>query len=116
MQGVATNLLTRFGNPQHIQYIGPATGGTVDDDFPGTPPDATEPAPVPIVGVVTSIERRYVDNDIIRTTDQMLVCDRAVLIEEDGRLLINGRKWTVLRVLPVDPAGQLIAQRVAIRG
>lgn len=115
MQGVATNLLRQFGNPSFIRYIGPKQGGTDDPDFGGQT-GGTEPDPVDIAGVVISIERRYIDGETVRATDQMLVCDSQVVLEEDGRLLIGGRKWTIIQLLPVNPAGQLLVQKAVIRG
>lgn len=114
-QATATRLLRKFGEVGHLQYIGPATGGNSSDPLSGNV-NGIEPAPVDVVGVVTEIESKFVDNETVLSTDQMAVLDARVVVDENGRLMVGDKSWAIIKNLSVSPASTLIVQKVAIRG
>lgn len=115
MQKVATKLLRKFGNPGYLKYVGPKEGGVEDEDLGGTI-GGNIPDPVDVVGVVTELDRKYINGVTIKETDQMLVADNSVQLSRDGSIQVGDRVWKIISVLPSNPAGQQIVQKVVIRG
>lgn len=112
LQGTATRLLTRFGNPQHLQYI-TVIEGEEDPEFGDT--EITESDPVDLIGVVTRIDNNLINQKTILPTDKMVVVDRAVYPQAPNYFLIGGVRHTILQDQPIDPAGQPLVYRVVVR-
>lgn len=113
MQGIATKLLTDFGKPQHIQ-IKRTTGGTFDPVL-GETTGATVNT-IDLVGVVTRVPDKLVDDTRVLKTDRMVVIDFANTPRMDDELVIGGKQAQIVDIIEVSPAGTPLIYKVITRG
>lgn len=117
MQKTATKLLKKFGKPQHLKLV-TYVGGTPDPDFGGTA--GATPNPKPLIGVVTKIDDSFIGSNIegktIISSDRLVIVDSGVEIPHNSQIQIGSQTLTVLGIVPINPAGTLIAQKVVCRG
>lgn len=111
MQGVATRLLSKFGNPEQVQYM-ELTGGTPDDIFGGT--DNAEYTEHKLIGVFTKVSDALLSKANIRAGDRLFISDKTIK-PINGYLLIEGERWNITLPDEINPAGQPIVYKTVVR-
>lgn len=106
----ATRLLQRFGAAAQIQREGaaeynPATG-------------QVEPAitTLPTTAAVFAYAQKYIDGTLVLQGDQQALCAPSVAPAQGDGFLWQGRRYVVVSVKPVAPAGVAVLYEAQIRG
>jgi len=111
LQGVASGLMSEFGQGA-VRYIEPgAPSGPDYDPTPGAPTlydlDAT----------VRGVQAQYVDGQYITSSDlQVTMSVFGAIPNTDGRIEIDGREHQVIRVDPKPAAGTTVVWLVFVKG
>ena len=82
-------------------------------------PASTTTATFPVVGVVSAVDRRYVDGNTVLVTDRMAILPvkslpASVVPEMADRLLIDGEPTTIKKILRIPEAGTIIVYRLIL--
>jgi hypothetical protein len=112
MQGVATRLLTRF-NQGAVTLTKTVTTPGPNDWTPGTPTDTT----YTLQATAKGVSKEFIDGTTIVATD-LEITAAAFPAEPDPAdvLAIDGKAVTVLKTMPIPPAGTLVAWKFVVRG
>ncbi|NYZ69112.1 hypothetical protein H0A36_24125 [Endozoicomonas sp. SM1973] len=112
LAGTAVNLLQQFGT----QTVLIRTTGEEFDPVTGrVTPGTTEQ--LKTNGVLTSFTKTTetaLGGNIV-AGDMLLVLSAEVEPLSTDKLLVNGEPWTIVRILPVNPAGTPISYKVQVR-
>jgi hypothetical protein len=110
MQGVATELLTEFG--QTITWSR-TTGGTFDP-AEGTTTGGTT-TNYSGYGALFDFNSNLVDGDNIKATDKRLLLQSGDVPELNDVLTVNGTAYTVLNIEELNPAGTTVKYELQLR-
>ena len=100
-QASALRLIDKFGQAGAIVRDVPGSGPEWD---PGEP----EPTPFPCTLAVLNFDNNDIDGTLIKASDKKVyIAAKGLMIvpETTDRLLIGGTSHTIIRVMPLNPAG-----------
>lgn len=111
LSGTAAALIAEFGAPIPIERrtpadVDPVTGVT----HPGFD-QSYAPA-----GIVRDIPSSLIDGTTVQQGDRMLIIDASTEPRLTDRPLIDGERWSVVRIDASKPAGVAIVYRLQVRG
>lgn len=111
MQGLATDLLTEF-NQGSIEYVKLTKGDGPPDD-PGPPSEKK----YPVKGAVRGVKFKYVDGTHIIASDLQttIAVDPRFQPDMTGFLMVDGKRFKIVSVQPIPPAGTVVANRIIFR-
>ena len=106
----ALSLLQRFGAAATVHRTGSATY----DPATGTmTPTVTDHA---TTAAVFSYAQKYIDGTLIKDGDQQAYCAPGVAVKQGDSMTWHGKRYTVVSVKPVSPAGVPVLYEAQIRG
>lgn len=82
-------------------------------------PDIPTTQLLPVVGVVQSVDRRYVDGTTVLATDRMAILPvnslpANVVPQMSDRLMVDGEPTTIKKIVRVPEAGTIIVYRLIL--
>jgi hypothetical protein len=109
IQGAAGDVLTEYG--QTITYTRTADGAYT----PGTAPTQTDTT-YDMNTVVDNYALREVDGELIQAGDMRAIGQAGGTAPEVGdTATINGDVWRIVNILPINPAGLVLAYEFQLR-
>lgn len=106
----ALSLLQRFGAAATVHRTGTATY----DPATGTmSPAETDHA---TTAAVFAYQQKYIDGTLIKEGDQQAYCAPGVEVKQGDAMTWQGKRYTVVSVKPVSPAGVPVLYEAQIRG
>jgi len=108
-QETATRLLAEYGQSASLISI---TDGEYDVET-GTKPQIETAIPVNVVK--QNYQNREVDGSLIKRGDVRLLMEAGQEPKTGDVVAFYNKRWTVIHVDPVDPAGTVILYRVQVR-
>jgi hypothetical protein len=110
MADTAKRLLTNFNQGEIVSVEVTTTAGAGPFDPPSEATVTTT-----LQGVSKGVSSEYVDGVNILSTDLMVTLEPTD-INVGSRLTMDGREYTVLRVMNVPPTGVTVVTRLVVRG
>lgn len=115
MAGVALDIIDEFQQGLLVLERRSPVAGSIPWE-----PDAPTITTLPVVGVVRSVDRRYVDGTLVIATDRMATLPVnalpvGVAPQMGDVLIIDGERTTIKKVLRVPEAGVLIVYKLIDR-
>lgn len=106
----ALSLLQRFGAAATVHRV---TEATYDPATGTMTPTETIHA---TTAAVFAYAQKYIDGTLIKEGDQQAYCAPGVEVKQGDGMTWQGKRYTVVSVKPVSPAGVPVLYEVQIRG
>lgn len=110
MQKIATDLLTQFNQGKIVLLKGGKGVG------PAYNPGEVPPVEIPLAGVARGVLKKYVNGTTIVESDmQLTVAVSTVAPTMDDAIQIDGRRYKIVGIKPIPPAGTVVANNIIFR-
>lgn len=108
-KATADRLLTKFGRTISIVKQTGTPGAVIWE------PGAVDSTTTDVVGITTNFKENQVDGELIRATDTLVLLPADVAVDEDDKLIVDGRTYDVVNPMLIQPGGMALLQKIQAR-